>query len=100
MSSHEIDPVALARRNTPEKEALKEIEPSHQTKLEILYPHAFELVKAHRSKIVEKVEKVLSLRKSFEKFTENELKELARDYGSDEVEMIEAIAMALNGEKP
>lgn len=97
---HEIDPLALGRRNTPEREALKGEEPSHEKKLEILYPHAVELVKAHRSKIVEKVERVLFLRGSFEHFREEELKELARDYGSDEVEAIEAIVMALKGEVP
>lgn len=101
MSSHEKTPFDLENARTPEKSFLdKEREPSHQAKLEILYPYAAELVKAHQQrKVVSKVEALLAT-KSFDEFTEQELTQLAREYGSDEIEMIEAIAMALNGEKP
>lgn len=91
----------LEKARTPEKSFLdKEREPSHQAKLETLYPHAEELVREHRKrKVVSKVEALLAM-KSFTKFTEQELTQLAKEYGSEEIEMIEAIAMALNGEKP
>lgn len=81
----------------PENIAMREEgEPSHQAKLEMLYPRAVELVKASRSQIVEKVEELMKRYGSYERFPEGVAQDLADNvYGSGEVEMIEDIARAI-----
>jgi hypothetical protein len=101
MSSREINPFELERRDTTAKSLMREEEPAHDTKLEKLYPHAVELVKAHnKSRVVGKVEELLRRHGSYENFPEGAAQDLADNvYGSGEVEMIENIARVLEAEK-
>lgn len=94
MSSHELDPFVVEKRDPIMKEVLNEKEPSREQKLEILRPRAFEIVKAHQGRVVPKVEELLSLHKSFDKFPKAEVEKLAYFFG-DQTEMIELIAQAI-----
>ncbi len=99
MPKHEIDPMALAKKDTPEKDVLtNEKEPSHEEKLAILYPRALEMVRAHNNRVVPRVEELLKRHKTFEKFPEKEVEKLIYPFG-DQTEMIEAIIQAIEEEQ-
>jgi hypothetical protein len=95
MSQHEKTPFDLGKARTPENDLLRdEKEPSHAEKIEKCLPYAEKLVEAHQHQVVPRVEELLKTYKSYEKFPPEAVLKLAYRFG-DEVEMIEAIAVAL-----